>query len=94
MATMYPHQPLKTVPRRRFHVDYVDPFGGPGTLLMEGLSVGGTLKDAERRFPELTITRVYLQATTSTVGSPRSLRQAQSGAPTDIRDVLPGAKTL
>lgn len=38
---------------------------------MEGLSVGGTLKDAERRFPELTITRVYLQAndlTTRQVG--------------------------
>ncbi len=60
--TMYPHQPLKTIPRRSFHVDYIDRFGGPGTLLMEGLSVGGTLKDAERRFPEVTITRVYLQA--------------------------------
>ena len=59
---MYPHQPLKSVPRRSFHIDYVDRFGGPGSLLMEGLSVGGTLKDAERRFPELTITRVYLQA--------------------------------
>ena len=59
---MYPHQPLKSTPRRSFHIDYIDPLGGPGTLLMEGLSVGGTLKDAERRFPELTITRVYLQA--------------------------------
>ena len=59
---MYPHQPLKSTPRRSFHIDYIDPLGGPGTLLMEGLSVGGTLKDAEHRFPELTITRVYLQA--------------------------------
>ena len=59
---MYPHQTLKSVPRRSFYIDYIDRSGGPGTLLMEGLSVGGTLKDAERRFPELTITRVYLQA--------------------------------
>ena len=59
---MYPHQPLQSIPRRSFHIDYVDRSGGPGSLLMEGLSVGGTLKDAERRFPELTITRVYLQA--------------------------------
>ena len=59
---MYPHNPLKSAPRRSFQIDYIDPLGGPGTLLMEGLSVGGTLKDAERRFPELTIIRVYLQA--------------------------------
>ena len=59
---MYPHQPLKNAPRRSFHVDYLDRSGGLGSLLMEGLSVGGTLKDAERRFPELTITRVYLHA--------------------------------
>ena len=59
---MYHHQPLTSISRRRcFHIDYIDRSGGPGTLLMEGLSVGGTLKDAERRFPELTITRVYLQ---------------------------------
>lgn len=62
VMAMYPHQPLTSNPRRSFHIDYIDPQGGPGTLLMEGLSVGGTLKDAERRFPELTITRVYLQA--------------------------------
>ncbi|OOV34177.1 hypothetical protein BO91_00355 [Candidatus Synechococcus spongiarum LMB bulk10E] len=78
MAIMYPHQPLKSIQRRSFHIDYIDPLGGPGTLLMEGLSVGGTLKDAERRFPELTITRVYLQAgNLERVGSRGSLGQAR-----------------
>lgn len=61
-VTMYPHQTWKRTPRRSFHIDYIDHLGSPGTLLMQGFSIGGALKDAERRFPELTITRVYLQA--------------------------------
>ena len=57
---MYPHQPLRLIPKRTFQIEYTDPSGHPGTLLMQGLSIGGTLRDAELRFPELCITRVTL----------------------------------
>lgn len=65
---MYPHQPLplRLGPKRTFHVEYADQSGHPGTLLMEGLSIGGTLRDAELRFPELRITRVRLCDATCT----------------------------